>query len=304
MSAGVPATGRIVLVTGATDGLGRALSLELARRGWTVLAHGRDEPKGAELVTELKRAGAPAARFYKADFASLDEVGAMARRLLREEPVLHALVNNAGIGVLAQREVSRDGHELVFQVNYLSGYLLSRLLAPLLIRSAPARIVNVSSAGQYPIDVSDLMLTRRWHGLIAYGRSKLAQILLTFTQARELEREGVTVNALHPATLMPTKITASLGALQPKGLLGRLLLWRLKPRSTTARGVENVIRLIEDPKLASVTGRYFKEAREKRAHKQAYEEGVRAALEAASRELCQNELAAREPEAEAGSRLP
>ena len=295
MSAEVsPAAGKTVLVTGATDGLGRVLSLELARRGWTVLAHGRDEAKGAELVYELKRAGAPAVRFYKADFASLAEVGAMARRVLREEPVLHVLVNNAGVGVLAQREVSHDGHELVFQVNYLSGYLLSRLLSPLLIRSAPARIVNVSSAGQYPIDLSDLMLTEHWHGLIAYGRSKLAQILLTFTLASELDCDGVTVNTLHPATLMPTKMTASLGNLQPKGLIGRLLMWRLKPRSTTAQGVKNVLRLIDDPKLASVTGRYFKEACEKRAHKQAYDDAARAALEVASRELCRNELAARD----------
>lgn len=295
MSAEVPAAGKTVLVTGATDGLGRELSLEFARRGWTVLAHGRDEAKGAQLVDELKRAGALEVRFYKADFSSLAEVGAMARRLFQEEPVLHVLVNNAGIGVLAQREVSRDGHELVFQVNYLSGYLLSRVLSPLLVRSAPARIVNVSSAGQYPIDFDDPMLLRQWHGLIAYGRSKLAQVMLTFTLARELESEGVTVNALHPATLMPTKLTASLGNLQPKGFIGRLLMRRLKPRSTTAQGVENVLRLIDYPNLAAVTGRYFKERREKRAHKQAYDDAARKALEALSRELCKNELAAGGP---------
>ena len=294
MSSGMPATGKTVLVTGATDGLGRALSVELARRGWTVLTHGRDEAKGAELVAELKRAGALAARFYKADFASLADVGAMARRLLREEPVLHVLVNNAGVGVMAQREVSRDGHELVFQVNYLAGYLLSRMLSPLLIRSAPAQIINVSSAGQYPLNLSDLMLTQRWHGLIAYGRSKLAQIMQTLTLASELEGTRVMVNAVHPATLMPTKLTASLRGLQPKGLIGRLLIWRLKPRSTTAQGVENVVRLIDEPKLASMTGRYFKEAREKRAHSQAYDEAARTALEALSRELCQNELVVRD----------
>jgi NAD(P)-dependent dehydrogenase (short-subunit alcohol dehydrogenase family) len=292
VSAGVPATDRTVLVTGATDGLGRALSQEFARRGWTVLAHGRDEVRGSQLVAELKRLGAPQVRFYKADFASLAEVGAMARRVLREEPVLHVLVNNAGIGILPRRELSRDGHELVFQVNYLSGYLLSRALSPLLIRSAPARIINVSSAGQYAIDFSDLMLTRRWHGLIAYGRSKLAQILMTFTLARELEPEGVMVNAVHPATLMATKMTSSLGVLQPKGLIGRLLMWRLKARSTTAQGAKNITRLIDDPKLGLVTGCFFKENREKRAHKQAYDYVAQATLEAISQALCQNELVA------------
>lgn len=287
----LPAESKTVLVTGATDGLGRALSLELARRGWTVLAHGRDEAKGAELTAELIDAGAPAARFYKADFSSLAEVEAMGRQLLRNETALRVLVNNAGVGVLPQREVSRDGHELVFQVNYLSGYLLARLLFPLLVRSSPARIVNISSAGQYPIDLGDLMLSQRWHGLISYGRSKLAQILWTFTLADEFKSHGVTVNALHPATLMATKLTASLKNLRPKGLIGHLLMRRLKPRSTTARGVQNVLRLIEDPRFTLVTGRYFKESREKRAHKQAYDDAVRLALEVRSRELCKNELA-------------
>jgi NAD(P)-dependent dehydrogenase (short-subunit alcohol dehydrogenase family) len=291
MGSAAQASGRTVLITGATDGLGRALALHLARQGWTVLAHGRDPAKGAALIAELERAGAPAARFYQADFASLAEVGDMARRVLQEESTLHVLVNNAGIGVMVDREVSRDGHELVFQVNYLAGYLLSRMLTPLLVRSAPARIVNIASAGQFPLNLEDLMLTQRWHGLIAYGRSKLAQILMTLSLAQELESSGVTVNALHPASLMDTKLTASLRTMKPTGLIGRFMLWRMKPRDTLGEGVANAARLVSDPALASVTGRYFQGAREKRAHKQAYDGGLRSALEASSRALCQHELA-------------
>ncbi len=137
------------------------------------------------------------------------------------------------------------------------------------------------------------MLNQHWHGVIAYGRSKLAQILMTFTLAQELEHEGVSVNAVHPATLMPTKMTTSLRAIQPRGLVGRLLMSRLRPRSSIAQGVENVVRLVDDPTLDPVTGRYFKEAREKRAHRQAYDSAARAALEASSQELCRDALAAR-----------
>jgi NAD(P)-dependent dehydrogenase (short-subunit alcohol dehydrogenase family) len=291
MSGEMSAPGRTVLVTGATDGLGRALALELARRGWTVLAHGRDAQRGAALVAELEKAGARAARFYKADFASLAEVADMARRVLHEEPALHVLINNAGIGMLRDRAVSQDGHELVFQVNYLAGYLLSQALTPLLARTGEARIINVASAAQYPINFDDLMLDARWNGVIAYGRSKLAQILLTVTMSEELGRHGIAVNAVHPASLMPTKITAQLSTLEPRGFIGKLIMKRLKPRSTLAEGVANVLRLINEPTLASVTGRYFRGAREKKANKQAYDASARRALQAVSSRLCQDALA-------------
>ena len=124
-----------------------------------------------------------------------------------ENDRLDALVNNAGIAMReSERRLSDDGHELTFAVNYLSHFLLTELLLPLLVRSAPARIVNVASVGQAPIDFDDPMLQRGYEGFRAYAQSKLAQIMFTFELAERLNPLEVTVNALHPATLMDTKM--------------------------------------------------------------------------------------------------
>ena len=162
---------RTVLVTGATDGLGRAVAADLVHAGHTVLVHGRDPQRLHATVDETG-----AARAYRADFASLQEVRDLADTLLRGEGRLDVLVNNAGIGSTlpgdGQRLESQDGHELRFAVNYLAPFALTERLLPLLERSGPARIVNVSSLGQAPIDFDDVMLERRYDGTRAYAQSK------------------------------------------------------------------------------------------------------------------------------------
>ena len=193
----------------------------------------------------------------------------MADAILAGEPRLDALVNNAGI-IADERRESADGHELTFQVDYLAGFLLTHRLLPLLERSAPARIVNVASAGQAPIDFGDVMLERRWSAWQAYCQAKLAQIMMTFDLAEDLAGAGVTVNALHPATLMPTK----------------MVVGRFGVQSTLEEGVRNTVRLIADPGLADISGRYFDRDREARAHRQAYDMTARARLRALSRTLC------------------
>ena len=198
-----------------------------------------------------------------AELASLDEVRELARRVERDHERLDVLVNNAGIGTAGPREESRDGHELRFAVNYLAGYLLTRLLVPLLVRSAPARVVNVSSAGQAPIDFDDVMLERSYSGVQAYCQSKLAQVMFTFDLAEELRDAGVTVNCLHPATYMPTKMVRAAGA---------------SPMSSLEEGVEATRRLVDAPELDGVTGRYFDGVQESRAHPQAYDEDARRRL--------------------------
>lgn len=247
-----PVDRQTILVTGATDGLGRALAGALASRGATVLLHGRSEERLAETQRQL---GAPAT--YLADFSSLEEVRGLAAAIERDHERLDVLVNNAGIGGgTGRREESADGYELRFAVNYLAPFLLTNLLLPLLRRSAPARIVNVASAGQAPIDFDDVMLERRYDPMRAYAQSKLAQIMFTFELAKRLEAEGagVTVNALHPASLMNTKMVyESFGYTM----------------STIEDGVEATLRLAISPELDGVTGRYFDRLREARPRDQA-----------------------------------
>jgi NAD(P)-dependent dehydrogenase (short-subunit alcohol dehydrogenase family) len=262
-----PVQQQTVLVTGATDGLGRALARELARRGATVLLHGRDQERLEETRREIEQAtGSDRLRGYRADLSSLQQVRRLGREVAAQQARLDVLVNNAGIAGEGPRELSADGHELRFAVNYLAPFLLTQLLLPLLRRSAPARVVNVSSVGQVPIDFDDVMLERGYDGLRAYRQSKLAQVMFTFELAERLRaagEPGVTVNALHPATLMDTKM-----ALQTFGYA----------MSTIQDGVEATLRLAVAPELDGVSGRYFDRLREARANAQAYDRAARRRL--------------------------
>jgi NAD(P)-dependent dehydrogenase (short-subunit alcohol dehydrogenase family) len=242
----------IVLITGATDGLGRGLARALDADGHTVLVHGRSEQRIADTLAELS----DRSRGYRADLSSLAEVRRLADEVLEHEPELDVLVNNAGIGTDGDREESADGYELTFAVNYLAGYALTRRLGDL-----PRRIVNVSSAGQAPIDFDDVMLERQYSGVQAYCQSKLAQIMFTF----DLADDGVTAVALHPATYMPTKMVAS-------------------PISTLEEGIEATQRLVTAP-AEEISGRYFSGRREARAHAQAYDAEARRALRELSERL-------------------
>jgi NAD(P)-dependent dehydrogenase (short-subunit alcohol dehydrogenase family) len=190
------------LITGSTDGVGRRIAQRLGRSGATVLIHGRDQARAESLLAEIRNAGGVGA-FYPADFSSLSEVRALAATVQRDHDRLDILINNAGIGIGGGvRQLSRDGHELRLAVNYLSGFLLTRLLLPFLTASHPARIVHVASVGQQAIDLADVMLTHGYSGRRAYCQSKLAQIIFTFDLARELDGSGVTATCLHPATYM------------------------------------------------------------------------------------------------------
>ena len=182
--------GKTFLITGSTDGVGRHVALELGAAGATVLLHGRSRERADEVISEIRKHGNSNAIFYPADLSSLQQVRALAETVRRNHDRLDVLINNAGIGSRSggpQRRTSADGHELRFAVNYLAGFLLTRLLLPLIVASAPARIVNVASAGQFPIDFDDVMLTRGYDGGRAYTQSKLAQVMFTFDLARELD---------------------------------------------------------------------------------------------------------------------
>jgi NAD(P)-dependent dehydrogenase (short-subunit alcohol dehydrogenase family) len=271
--------GPVALVTGSTDGLGRELALRLAADGMHLIIHGRNTERGAEVVAAIEAAGTGSARFYPADFASLEEVQALADAILRDHDRLDLLVNNAGVGPGApghERAITPDGHELRFQVNYLAGYLLTRELLPLLEAGAPSRIVSVTSRNQQPVDFDDLRLDRGYAGGVAYGRSKLAQVLMTMDLAEELEDAGVLAFAVHPAPAMDTNLVLETGS---------------TPQSTVAEGVEAVLQAIRT--TTHPTGTFFFELEPRRAHEQAYDPEARRRLREASESMVREALESR-----------
>jgi NAD(P)-dependent dehydrogenase (short-subunit alcohol dehydrogenase family) len=273
--------GKTILITGSTDGVGRHVALELATVGATLLIHGRSRERAESLLGEIRKRGNNAAAFYQADLSSLTEVRELAARIRKEHERLDALINNAGIGSRsggAQRRTSAEGYELRFAVNYLAGFLLTRLLLPLIVASAPARIVNVASAGQYRIDFEDVMLTRGYDGGRAYAQSKLAQVMFTVDLAHELEGSGVTVNCLHPATYMDTTMVREGG---------------ISPISTVDEGAAAILNLVRSPALEGRSGLYFDRQRESRANPQAYDAEARDRLRRLSLELTGSAVAAR-----------
>jgi NAD(P)-dependent dehydrogenase (short-subunit alcohol dehydrogenase family) len=266
------AIGKVVLITGSTDGVGRLVALRLAAAGATVLVHGRNQKRAERLLAEITRAGG-IATFYQADLSALSEVHALAETVQRDHNRLDILINNAGIGTggpSGSRQTSRDGYELRFAVNYLSGFLLTRLLLPLLKASAPARIVNVASIGQQPMDFADLMLTRGYSGPRAYCQSKLAQVMFTFDLARELEGAGVTATCLHPATYMDTTMVRADG---------------ISPMNTIDDGASAIIHLAVSIQSESKSGLYFNSLSPSRANALAYDTAARERLHALTLEL-------------------
>lgn len=266
----VPASDQeVALVTGSTSGLGTELALRLGARGHHVIVHGRNEERGAEVVDAINAAGPGSARFYRADLASLADVRRFAETLLADYDRLDLLINNAGFGSAPdERLLTEDGHEYRFQVNYLSTFLLTHMLMPRLLDSAPARIVNVSSGAQTPIDFTDVMIERDFSGRRAYAQSKLAQVMFTLDLAEELEGTGIVVGSLHPATYMPTGMVRRAG---------------VEPRSTIDEGADAVMQLVDSDDYES--GQYFSGLRPTRANDQAYDAGARTRLKRLSQEL-------------------
>lgn len=269
-----PIDEQVILVTGATGGLGRALAGRLAKLGATVIMHGRSRDR-LDAASEQVRADAPGATLHPvvADLASLDEVDRLADEVLTEHPALHAMVNNAGVGFgsdTSRRETSRDGIELRLAVNHVAGAQLIRRLLRRLAESAPARIVQVASLAQQPIEPADPQVERDYDGWRAYAQSKLAQVMLTRDLAADLDPATVTVNALHPATFMDTGMVREGG---------------IAPRSSIDEGLEATLRLLVDPELDGVSGRFFDGTRETSPHHDADDPEARARIRELTDEL-------------------
>lgn len=266
---------KTILITGATDGLGKAVARHLATEDVTLILHGRNPAKGAATVQELQNInGNKNIFYYNADFASLQEVKTFSEAVVRNHQQLNVLINNAAIGGgpkgSKQRELSKDGLELRFAVNYLAHFLLTHNLLPLLLRSAPARIVNVSSVGQSPLDFDDLMMEKQYDSFEAYCRSKLAQIIFGFELAEQLADKGVTVNSLHPATLMNTNMVHQ--------FFGHT-------SSTVEEGVKVVAYVAFSAETEGISGAYFHQLKKAKAASQAYDQTARKKLWNISQQL-------------------
>ena len=245
-----------VLVTGATDGIGRATAHSLIQRGWHVLVHGRSEAKARKHALALAEADAKVTPVW-GDFAVMSEVVDLSNQVKAEVSTLDVLVNNAGI--YAERQTfNADGFEMTMAVNYFAPFLLTHHLLPALTAAPMARIVNVSSMTHSgaALDLDDLRFERSWSSYAAYATSKLANILFTKRLATELERSAVTVNALHPGVI-GTKLLR-----QGFGMGG----------GSVADGARCSIFLATSPKVASVSGRYFVDSCEQRPASKASDE--------------------------------
>jgi NAD(P)-dependent dehydrogenase (short-subunit alcohol dehydrogenase family) len=265
-----------VLITGASDGFGKYVATKMAAHSATLLLHGRDPQKILDVATSL-RAKFPGCTIetFTANYSNLQQVTGFAKQIIAMHSQLDLIINNAGIGFGRpgeKREISTDGYELRFAVNYLAPYLLTRRLLPLLKISGNARIVNIASLGQTPLDFNDIMLERKYDSTRAYCQSKLALVMATFDWAEELKADHITVNAIHPASYADTEMVREAG---------------ITPQSAVADGGEPIIALATDPRLAAITGQFFNQCSPVPANAQAYDATARHQLRYLTRKLLQ-----------------
>ena len=258
-----PVNKQTILITGATDGIGKITALQLAKQKAHILIHGRNEKKLAEVIDEIKNTtGNKNIEGFIADLSSLAEVRELANEVLEKHDKLDVLINNAGAGT-ADKRYSKDGIELRFAVNYLAPFLFTHLLLPALKNATPSRIVNVSSAGQAPLNFDGIMLERNFDPMRAYSQSKLALIMFTIDLAEQLKNENIAVNILHPGTYLDTNMVRNSG-ISPWG----------KPET----GADAEVFLAISPELERVTGKYFNVKKEAKANAQAYDANARKKL--------------------------
>ena len=241
---------KTILVTGATDGIGKQTAIKLARQGAKVLVHGRNKSKGATVLDEINRDNCNEnLTLYLADFSSFASIKRMAEEIKREQSELHVLINNAGT-FSKERLLTKDGLEMTFAVNHLAPFLLTILLLDLLKASTPARIVDVASGAHRnitAIDFDNLQGEKSYDGFEAYGLSKLGNVLFTNELARRLVGSGVTANSLHPGVINTglQRISYNLDG------------------ASVGEGARTSVYLATSPEVESITGRYYSRMAEK-----------------------------------------
>lgn len=258
----VDMSGKVILVTGATNGIGKVAACELTRMGATVVLVGRNPEKTERAISEIKQyTGSKFVHSLIADLSVMDQVRTLAADFKREFDRLDVLLNNAG-AYFSKRQETADGYEMTFALNHLNYFLLTNLLLDVLKASAPSRVINVSSDAHRMvkgIDFDNLDGKKSWGlmGFAAYGQSKLANILFTRELARQLAGTGVTANALHPGTI------ASGFGQNNNNLLGNLFYKTIAPiiLKSPEEGATTPIYLATSPEVQNVSGQYFVDAR-------------------------------------------
>ncbi len=273
--------GKTVLITGGTGGIGRATAVGLAVLGARVAITGRDPERTQDAAAEIRVAGIGEVDAFVADLSSQAEVRRLADEVLGALPRIDVLVNNVG-GYWKTRHVTADGLEHTFALNHLASFLLTSLLLDRLTQSAPARVVNVSSAAHAAgrIDFDDLQGERAYSGQRAYSQSKLANVLFTHELAKRLEPGAVTANALHPGV-----VRTGFGAEDP-GFIQRLLVPFVRPfMKSPMQGSMTSITVASSPDLEQMTGLYFANSTPKRSSKRSYDDQTAERLWRVSAEL-------------------
>lgn len=246
--------GKVCLVTGATAGIGEAAAYLLAQHGATIVGIGRNPTKNETSTAKIKaETGNPNVEYLLADLSSQQDIRAVAQQFRARYDRLDVLINNAG-ATFARRQQSADGIEMTFALNHLGYFLLTNLLCDLLEKSAPARIINVSSSMHKlgKLDFQDMPLDKGYTGAKAYQRSKLANIAFTYELARRTASQSVTVNAMNPG-LVATNVGKAAGGISEiiKGLVDRIAA------KSPEEGAQTIIYLATSPEVTGVTGKYF-----------------------------------------------
>lgn len=256
--------GKTVLITGGNTGIGKQTAIALARMGAQVTITSRNPDKGQAAVTDIRReSGSQAVECMRLDLASLASIRSFAAEFLATHPRLDVLVNNAGL-TLGERSETMDGFETTFGVNHLGTFALTGLLLDRLKQSAPARIVVLSSDAHKGalrgLDFDDLHARRKYSGMGAYCRSKLANLLFTLELAERLQGTGVTVNAVHPGVVA----TEFAGGDDVKGLFARLVKLSHVFSLTPEQGARTSVHVASAPEVEGVTGKYFVRSKQAR----------------------------------------
>lgn len=270
-----------VLITGATSGIGKIAALELAKMGAHVILVGRDPQKSEQTAREIRAASHnERVDTLLADLSEMAEVRRLAAEYRRRYDRLHVLVNNAGAWY-TKRQLTREGLELTFALNHLSYFLLTNLLLDLLVESAPARVINVSSGAHFgaKLDLRDLNYEKGYISWVAYARSKLMNIYFTYELARRLEGSRVTANCLHPGFVATNFGKNNGGLMRPVMALAHL------GAITPEQGAETIVHLASSPQVEGLSGDYYYQKRAVRSSGVSYDQEIASQLWQASLEL-------------------